>query len=156
MDTILPASEVIGTCRFVSNCVFAPGPRRVARGAFWVRIVSGRRVSFATHVYRVGNRKHKSLRYCGEPLAAARGCIEPSLRAFGVIRPSGTSPMCIRAAAGCGGAAESAAGTVGVAGQPMRTLPNRRIISIATNARLLQWGLAPCPDAALFAAREPQ
>jgi hypothetical protein len=43
---------------------------------------------------------------------------------------------------------------VGVAGQPARSATNLRIICIVTNARLLQWGLAPGPDASLFEARD--
>ena len=41
-----------------------------------------------------------------------------------------------------------------MAGQPARTAANLRIICIATNARLLQWGLSTCPDASLFDARD--
>jgi hypothetical protein len=43
---------------------------------------------------------------------------------------------------------------VGVAGQPVRTAANLLILTTVANARLLQWGLAPCPDASLFAARD--
>ena len=43
---------------------------------------------------------------------------------------------------------------VGVPGQPARSMANLRIIMIVTNARMQQWGLAPCPDAALFEARD--
>jgi hypothetical protein len=43
---------------------------------------------------------------------------------------------------------------VGVAGQPARSSHNLHIITIVANARLLQWGLAPNPDASLFDARE--
>jgi hypothetical protein len=42
---------------------------------------------------------------------------------------------------------------VGVPGQPARSMANLRIIMIVTDARMQQWGLAPCPDAALFEAR---
>ena len=42
---------------------------------------------------------------------------------------------------------------VGVAGQPMRSKANLQIIMIATDARMLQWGLSPCPDRSLFDAR---
>jgi len=42
---------------------------------------------------------------------------------------------------------------VGVAGQPMRSIANLQIIMIATDARMLQWGLSPCPDRSLFNAR---
>ena len=43
---------------------------------------------------------------------------------------------------------------VGVPGQPARSAANLCVLSVATDARLLQWGLAPCADAALFDARD--
>ena len=43
---------------------------------------------------------------------------------------------------------------VGVPGQPVRSLANIKVIITVANARLLQWGLSPLPDQALFHARD--
>jgi hypothetical protein len=46
------------------------------------------------------------------------------------------------------------AAPVGVPGQPVRSAGNMSVIIVVANARLLQWGLSPHPDATLFLARE--
>ena len=46
------------------------------------------------------------------------------------------------------------AAPVGVPGQPVRSTANLKVIITLSNARLLQWTLAPQPDEALFNSRE--